>query len=181
MGARSQGSDAGPARRRRYVRASILDDLRLADGRLAWPVAQSSGISEATFRSRLKAGRSPDEALAAPLTPAAVGRVGGAAAARRRTRAPWNTRPEGSKWDGLRLAGGRLAVDVAAASGVSVALLRLRLSRGWSPERAATEAPWSAVDRGRAGAAASRAGRRAQDRPREPRSGAPAGRPAPSR
>lgn len=38
------------------VRPSILDDLRLSDGRLAWPVAASLGISEPAFRARLKHG-----------------------------------------------------------------------------------------------------------------------------
>lgn len=49
-------------------RPSLLRELRLADGRLAWPVACELGVSEATFRSRLARGLSPDEATFAPVS-----------------------------------------------------------------------------------------------------------------
>lgn len=55
-----QGSETGR-------RPSLLNECRLSDGRLAWPVAQSSGVSEATFRKRLKSGLSPDEAATRPV------------------------------------------------------------------------------------------------------------------
>lgn len=48
-------------------RASILRTVSLPDGRLAWPVAQANGISEATFRARLKRGLAPDEAANEPV------------------------------------------------------------------------------------------------------------------
>lgn len=48
-------------------RPSLLNDCLLSDGRQAWPVAQAAGISEATFRARLKAGSSPDDAATRPV------------------------------------------------------------------------------------------------------------------
>lgn len=58
-----------PSKSGRPARSSLLAVCRLSDGRLAWPVAQSSGLSEATFRARLKRGMSPDEAAACPVPP----------------------------------------------------------------------------------------------------------------
>lgn len=49
-------------------RPSLLNEVKLADGRLAWPVARARGISEATFRARLRLQRlSPDEATFRPV------------------------------------------------------------------------------------------------------------------
>lgn len=42
-------------------RPSLLDQVKLTDGRLAWPVARDRGMSEAAFRLRLKR-LSPDDA-----------------------------------------------------------------------------------------------------------------------
>lgn len=53
----------------KVARPSLLREVRLSDGRLAWPVAQANGISEVTFRARLKSGRSPDDAAQMPITP----------------------------------------------------------------------------------------------------------------
>lgn len=55
------GRDAAPRR------PSLLAQVWLSDGRLAWPVAQANGISEATFRWRLKAGLSPYDAATRPV------------------------------------------------------------------------------------------------------------------
>jgi len=53
-------------------RSSLLNVVELANGELAWPLAQANGIKEATFRHRLNMGMSPDEAatrrVAKPLT-----------------------------------------------------------------------------------------------------------------
>ena len=51
----------------RNRRPSLLRECRLSDGRLAWPVAAAAGITEVTFRGRLKAGLSPDEAVSKPV------------------------------------------------------------------------------------------------------------------
>lgn len=48
-------------------RPSLLSQVRLSDGRLAWPVAKAAGMSEVTFRARLKAGSSPDAAVSKPV------------------------------------------------------------------------------------------------------------------
>lgn len=48
-------------------RSSVLAQVRLSDGQLAWPVARAAGISELTFRARLKAGLSPDDAVSRPV------------------------------------------------------------------------------------------------------------------
>lgn len=48
-------------------RPSLLREVKLADGRLAWLVAQAAGLSEATFRARLGAGLSPDAAVSKPV------------------------------------------------------------------------------------------------------------------
>lgn len=51
----------------RTRRPSLLSQVRLSDGRLAWPVAKAAGMSEVTFRARLKAGLSPDAAVSKPV------------------------------------------------------------------------------------------------------------------
>lgn len=51
----------------RKPRPSLLDECRLSDGRLAWPVACAAGLSEVTFRKRLNTGLSPDEAVSKPV------------------------------------------------------------------------------------------------------------------
>lgn len=48
-------------------RPSLLDTVRLSSGDLAWPVAQAAGVLEATFRTRLARGLSPDQAAAQPV------------------------------------------------------------------------------------------------------------------
>lgn len=48
-------------------RTSALAHVRLSDGRLAWPVARAAGMSEPTFRARLRAGLSPDDAVSKPV------------------------------------------------------------------------------------------------------------------
>ena len=48
-------------------RPSLLHEVRLANGKLAWPVAAAAGISEVTFRARLSRGLSPDEAASVPV------------------------------------------------------------------------------------------------------------------
>lgn len=48
-------------------RPSILRTVSLPDGRNAFAVAQANGICEATFRSRLKRGFSPDRAATEPV------------------------------------------------------------------------------------------------------------------
>lgn len=48
-------------------RPSLMSQVRLSDGRLAWPVARAARLSEATFRARLKAGLSPDAAVSKPV------------------------------------------------------------------------------------------------------------------
>jgi len=48
-------------------RPSILDNLRLSDGQLAWPIAKRNGINEVAFRMRLKLGWSVDDAATLPV------------------------------------------------------------------------------------------------------------------
>lgn len=55
-------------------RTSILDQVKLSDGRLAWPVAKARGMGEATFRARLKR-LSPDGAALGPFEHRAPSRV----------------------------------------------------------------------------------------------------------
>lgn len=76
-----QGSETGR-------RPSLLNECRLSDGRLGWPVAQSSGVSEATFRARLKSGLSPDEAATRPVPVRDLERI----AARRQERRDYQAR-----------------------------------------------------------------------------------------
>lgn len=61
--------------RKRTVRPSLLSQVQLSDGQLAWPVASAAGISEPTFRARLKAGLSPDAAASTPIAKRGPSRV----------------------------------------------------------------------------------------------------------
>lgn len=113
-------------------RPSLLDQVKLADGRLAWPVASALGMSEATFRSRLKLGLSPDRATFEPVrTRQEVGRKAG--------RAPRQRYGRLSGLALLTLPDGRSALEAAAEVGVSAQMLRLRLSRGWPLHRAVSQ------------------------------------------
>ena len=67
-------------------RSSLLRQVTLSDGRLAWPVAQAAGLSEVTFRARLKAGLSPDDAVSRPVAKRGPSR----AAERARLSAQWS-------------------------------------------------------------------------------------------
>ncbi len=58
-----------PIRKSPAQRPSLKLMTFLADGQLAWPVAQSRGISEAVFYARLKQGMSPDEVVYTPVMP----------------------------------------------------------------------------------------------------------------
>lgn len=51
----------------RHPRPSLLREVRLSDGRLAWPLARERGVSEQVFRARLKRGLAPDEAVFRPV------------------------------------------------------------------------------------------------------------------
>ena len=64
-------------------RPSLLSQVRLSDGRLAWPVATAAGMTEPTFRARLNRGLSPDAAVSKPVAK----RVPSRAAERARRRA----------------------------------------------------------------------------------------------
>lgn len=84
-------------------RPSLLSQVRLSDGRLAWPVARAAGLSEPTFRARLKAGLSPDAAVARPVAKRGPSRAAERArwaaqraadlSAQRAARAPASPRP----------------------------------------------------------------------------------------
>lgn len=50
-------------------RPSLKLSTFLADGRLAWPVAASRGVSEAVFYARLKQRMTPDEVAFTPVIP----------------------------------------------------------------------------------------------------------------
>lgn len=120
---------ARPRRRKVISRPSILDYVKLSDGRLAWPVAKAAGIHEATFRARLKAGVLPDDALR-PVKPVVMSRG---------AQVVPSTRPRGRpRKSGVepRLADGRLAQPLAKAAGVSAAAFHYRLKAGWSPDDA---------------------------------------------
>jgi hypothetical protein len=119
-----------PWRRKANARPSILDHVKLSDGRLAWSVAKAAGLSEATFRARLKAGVSPDDALRP------VQRVVMSRGARVDT-SKWRRRGRPRK-SGVepRLADGRLAQPLAKAAGVSAGAFYYRLKAGWSPDDA---------------------------------------------
>lgn len=50
-------------------RASLKLATYLVDGRLAWPIAASRGVSEALFYFRIKQGMTPDEVAFTPVLP----------------------------------------------------------------------------------------------------------------
>lgn len=60
-----------PPRQRRSPpqRPSLKLSTFLADGRLAWPIAASRGVSEALFYSRLTQGMTPDAVVFTPVLP----------------------------------------------------------------------------------------------------------------
>lgn len=60
-----------PARQRRSPpqRPSLKLSTFLSDGRLAWPVAASNGVSQALFYARLKQGMTPDQVAFMPVMP----------------------------------------------------------------------------------------------------------------
>lgn len=108
----------------RVPRPSLLDHVRLSDGRLAWPVASALGMREATFRRRLNAGLSPDDAALRPVA-ATSGRWPG-------RRGPFGRLP----FVGVRLSDGRPIWPAAQLAGISEATLHSRLSRGLTPDQA---------------------------------------------
>lgn len=116
----------------KVLRSSVLREARLASGRLAWPVAAAAGMSEQTFRARLRRGLSPDEAATLPV----ASRSQAAAARWKRDRRPSGSR---SRLHALRLDDGRSALQVALQGGVPVATFRARLRRGWSLQSAALQ------------------------------------------
>lgn len=123
---KGNGRGRGPA----VARPSILDHVRLSDGRLAWPVASALGISETTFRKRLRCGLSPDEATFRPLGPARRGP---------RFRRPW-LRP--MPFHGRFLADGSPLWPAVVRAGLNPCTVRNRLERGWSPDEAVTLKPY---------------------------------------
>lgn len=60
-----------PPRQRRSPpqRPSLKLSTFLFDGRLAWPVAASEGVSQAVFYWRLKQGMTPDQVAFTPVMP----------------------------------------------------------------------------------------------------------------
>ncbi len=68
---RKAATHPAPLRQRRSPpqRPSIKLSTFLADGRLAWPVAASRGVSQALFYARLKQGMTPDEVTFMPVMP----------------------------------------------------------------------------------------------------------------
>jgi hypothetical protein len=142
-----RGAAPAPVRRRRSAsRPSILDDVRLTDGRLAWPVAKAAGVSEVTFRCRLKAGDKPDEAIRPVLRQRTDDGLSVAAAARRAGLHVMTVHKRLSRGVPIsdafrsverpRLADGRLAWPVAKAAGVSSQAFHHRLKTGWSADDA---------------------------------------------
>lgn len=115
----SQSSSNYPVpSRKRTGRSSLLRQVTLTDGQLAWPVAQAAGLSEVTFRSRLKAGLSPDEAVSRPVA----------------KRGPSRT-AERAQWHAQRDAD--LAAERAALRAVS--------TRSWSEEHMSASGDYSGV------------------------------------
>jgi hypothetical protein len=62
---------------RRRSRPSVLDEVRLSDGRLAWPVARSNGVREVVFRMRLHRGWPADRAALSPVVQRSPARSSG--------------------------------------------------------------------------------------------------------
>lgn len=140
-------ASAPPRRRKGHSRASLLDRVTLSDGRLAWPVAKAAGVHEATFRARLSAGVSPDDAVRPVQRVAMPGGLTVAAAARASGLRPLTVRKRLARGVSVqdaarpverpRLSDGRLAWPVAKAAGVSSATFWHRLRKaGWSPDEA---------------------------------------------
>lgn len=138
---------APPRRRLGHSRPSILDHVKLLDGRLAWPVAKAAGVHEATFRARLSAGVSPDDAVRPVSRVVMPGGLTVAAAARASGLRPLTVRKRIARGvpvqdaarpvERPRLADGRLAWPLAKAAGVSSATFWHRLRKaGWSPDEA---------------------------------------------
>lgn len=116
--------------RLKQPRPSLLRSVTLENGDLAWPLAEKNGIPEATFRARLKAGVSPDEAASRPVE---TRDFQGALQRRKEAETRW--------LNGLaQLDNGEPAWPEAKANGISLTLFRARLDRGWTGERAAKEA-----------------------------------------
>lgn len=117
-------------------RPSILDGLYLSDGvTLAKDAAIANGVSETTLRFRLKKRLHPDEAVKpVEKKPNAFQRG--------EYERPYLPKHE---WQYQQLCGlaflsdGRPAWPVAQANGIAEKTFRVRLARGWSPDRAATE------------------------------------------
>lgn len=124
-------SEGRKLRRKPPKRPSLYDDLRLADGRLVKPLMDAVGIHDATFRSRLKRGLSPDQALLWPVQ---------SPGPRRRVRHQPQVRVPDAFWRvrHVKMADGSPAWVTCIASGVSGAALAIRLHRGWSVQDAAT-------------------------------------------
>lgn len=144
--------------RRKRSRPSLLDQVFLSDGRLAWPVAQAAGVHEATFRARLKVGVSPDDAVlpAAPHARVSDGRLAVRVAAEagiskltlhKRLKRGLSPDDAVQPVARVRLSDGRQAWPVAKAAGVSNAAFHHRLKAGWSPDDAVL--PVGARRRGR--------------------------------
>lgn len=117
-------------------RPSILDGLYLSDGvTLAKDAAIANGVSDATLRFRLKKGLAPDEAVKpVEKKPNAFQRG--------EYERPYLPKAEWQFQQLSRLASlsdGRPAWPVAQANGIAEKTFRVRLSRGWSSDRAATE------------------------------------------
>jgi len=115
--------------RLKQPRPSVLRSVTLENGDLAWPLAEKNGISEVTFRDRLRAGLSPDDAATRPVE------------SRNRQAALQRRKEAESLWlNGLaQLDNGEPAWPEAKANGISLTLFRARLDRGWTGERAAKE------------------------------------------
>jgi hypothetical protein len=140
-------ASAPPRRRKAYSRPSLLDRVKLSDGRLAWPVAKAAGVHEATFRARLAAGKSPDDAVRPVSRVVMPGGLTVTAAARASGLRPLTVRKRIARGvpvqdaarpvERPRLSDGRLAWPVAKAAGVSSATFWYRLRKaGWSPDQA---------------------------------------------
>lgn len=78
-------------------RTSILDQVKLSDGRLAWPVAKARGMGEAAFRARLKR-LSADDAALGPFEHRAPSRVAERAAEQAAFEAATKVRRASTYW-----------------------------------------------------------------------------------
>ena len=128
-------------------RPSVLDHTLLSDGRNAWAVAKAMGMHEATFRHRLHHMHPDDVVMLEVVKPADRfrGKMRAATheelvdeAARRGKQAPRDPNGLPPYYERL-MEDGRKAWHVAKANGVDKSTFCNRLSREWSPDRAATE------------------------------------------